>query len=117
MAAGLDAEGQGVVHGGADRADFLRPFGQGGVGVQFGQRLGDGLKRLGQTGGLASPVFERLALDGQGAVAGLTDLGVQFGQFDGGETDLSGQGLAVDEGAVGTGAQQGFGRLGAGFRK
>ena len=43
VAAGLDAEGQGVVHHRAGRADFLGPFGQGGVGVQFGERLGDGL--------------------------------------------------------------------------
>ena len=32
--------------------------------------------------------------------AGLGDLGVQLGQFDGGEAHLIGQGLAVDEGGV-----------------
>ena len=112
MATGLDAEGQGVVHGGTDGADFLRPFGQGGVGVQLGQGFRHRLQRLGQTRHLAPPGLEGFGFDGQGAVTGLADPGVKLRQFDGGETDLVGQGLAVNEGAVGTGAQQPFRRLG-----
>ena len=50
-------------------------------------------------------------------MAGLADLGVQLRQFDGGEADLGRQGLAMDEGTVGPGAEQGFGRLGAGFEE
>ncbi|MNI27311.1 hypothetical protein D3C73_810430 [compost metagenome] len=117
MAARLDGETEAVVDHGTHGPDLLGPFGQGGVGVQFSQGLGHALQRPGQARRLAAPALEGLGLDGQGAVPGLADLGVQFRQFDGGEAHLIGQGLAVDEGAVGSGAQQAFRRLGAGLQE
>ncbi len=117
MAARLDGETEAVVDAGTHGPDLFGPFGQGGVGVQFGQRLGHALQRPGKTRHLAAPALEGLGLDGQGAVPGLADLGVQLRQFDGGEAHLIGQGLAVDEGAVRSRAQQAFRRLGAGLEE
>ncbi|MNY66711.1 hypothetical protein D3C86_2041810 [compost metagenome] len=64
MTPGLDIEAEAVVDDGADGADLLGPFGQGRVGVQFGQGLGHALQQGGQPRHFAPPGLEGLAFHG-----------------------------------------------------
>lgn len=117
MSSGRDLETAGVVDGGANAVDLFGPFRERRVGVELGEGLRHGLQPPGQRLDRGPPGLKGLALDGKGAVAGLADFGVQFGQFDGGEADLIGEGLAVDEGALARRPQQGLRRLGAGLEE
>ena len=73
--------------------------------------------RVRQFDGGGAPGFEGVDLDGQGALSGGGDAGVQIGQLHGGEADLVGQGLAVDEGRVERLAQQRVGLAGRNFQE
>ena len=66
-------------------------------------------------GGGVAPGLEGVELDRQRPLGGLGDLGVQFGQLDGGEADLVGERLAVDEGGVQRSGEQRLGGLGGGL--
>ena len=111
VAGGLGFEGEAGVDLRAHGFSLRRPFGQGRGDVQRGEGGGGGLDRGGEAHGLHAEHLERLRFDGEGAVGGLGDLGVEVGQFDGGEPALVGEGLAMDEDGVERRLEQGSAAL------
>ena len=100
MPPGLDPEGQGIVDDGPGIAAIHRQFRQRAQHVEHSQRFRRTRQIAGAGRHLARQVVEQLQLQGQRAVAGLQDAGLQFRQFHRSETHGVRHGLAVDEAVV-----------------
>ena len=117
MARSLGLEGGRSIHHRSRRADVIGPLCQRRCDVKGGRRHGRRLDGCRNLGGRAAPGLEGFQLDGQRPPGGLGDLRVQLGQLDGGEADLVGQRLAVDEGGIERRAHQRLGGLGRGLHE
>ena len=117
MACGLSLKCGGAVDERARGADIFRPLRDGGgyIEARGGVRARLQVRRDAARG--VAPRLERVQLYRQRSLRGLGDLGVQLGEFDGGEADLVGERLAVDEGGVERRCEQRLGGLGGGLDK
>src|SRR4029079_91493 len=80
--------------------------------VEYGQRLGGGLDLIAGGDCRGREPLEHLKLEGKLAVGGVGDFRFELAELGGGESDLTGQGLPVNEGRVQRRAQKLLAMLG-----
>ena len=100
MAAALDDEIERAVDLRPHVATFDRQLGQRGGDVEDRKRAGGVLDGRGCRRHGSGELVEAFELDPERAVRGAGDLGFELAQFGGGEADLAGEGLAMDERGV-----------------
>ncbi len=100
MAAAFDGEFQRVIDHRARVILVDRELCQRGRHIEQRERVRRGTQIVAAAAtAIAARLVEDLEFKAEGAVAGIGDLGLDFAQLGGGETHLSGECLAMDEGS------------------
>ncbi len=106
MAAALDDEVERAVDVRANIGAFDRKRRKPARNIEHGQRLGGGLDLVARGDRRGRELLEHLKLEVERAVGGVGDFRFELAELGGGESDLAGQGLAVNEGRVERRAQK-----------
>ena len=98
MAAALDDKVERAVDVRANVRTFDRERRKPARNIEHGQRLGGGLDLIARGDCRGREFFEHLKLEVERAVGGVGDFRFELAELGGGESDLAGEGLAVNEG-------------------